>query len=102
MYWWHCGGPWFWGFAIFPLFFFIMMIFCFSRWFRYGRRWSAEAGSRYGRRSFCGCGSWRGWNRDASWESAEEILDRRYASGEITQEEYQRMKREIETDRRET
>jgi len=29
-------------------------------------------------------------------ESAKEILDRRYARGEISQEEYQRMKKELE------
>ncbi|WP_226842641.1 SHOCT domain-containing protein [Acidithiobacillus thiooxidans] len=29
-------------------------------------------------------------------ESAKAILDRRYARGEISQEEYQRMKKELE------
>lgn len=39
---------------------------------------------------------WRGGWREDGRESAREILDRRYASGEITKEQYEEMKRTLE------
>jgi len=66
--------PWMW---IFPLIFLVVMLFFLFR----GRDWPM-------------CGG-RGM-RDRE-ESAKEILDRRYARGEIGQEEYQRMKKELES-----
>lgn len=67
------GFPWMW---IIPLIFLIvMLLFLF----------------RSGGLPTCGG---RGM-RDRE-ESAKEILDRRYARGEINQEEYQRMKKDLE------
>lgn len=65
--------PWMW---IFPLIFLIVMLIFLLR----------SSGLPM-------CGG-RGM-RDRE-ESAKEILDRRYARGEINQEEYQRMKKELE------
>lgn len=81
-------GPWGWFpfMWIFPLIFLVVMLIFL---FRGGR------GSGGG--PMCG-----GWGirdegmRDKKEESAREILDRRYARGEISQEEYQRMKKELE------
>jgi putative membrane protein len=39
------------------------------------------------------CGGYRRWDRE---ENAREILDRRYARGEISREEYQRMRKDLE------
>ncbi|HSG29673.1 MAG TPA: SHOCT domain-containing protein [Candidatus Krumholzibacterium sp.] len=91
----HWGGHWFWGFGIFPLIFLVMMVFCLFRWTR-ARRYRSVAGDGNGVRSFCGCRSWRGWNWSPGTGSAEEILDRRFASGDITEEQYRRMKTEMD------
>ncbi len=71
-------GPWEWFplMWIFPLIFLVMVLIFLFR----GAGWPM-------------CGG-RGM-RDSE-ESAKEILDRRYARGEISHEEYQRMKKEIE------
>lgn len=74
--WFH--GPWEWFpvMMIFPLIFLVvMLVFLF----------------RGGGRIMCGGHDMR--DRDVG---AREILDRRYARGEIGQEEYQRMKKELE------
>lgn len=64
-----CVGYWW----IFPL---IMFFFCFL----FMRR---------------GCGRWMcGWGNDFE-ESAIDILKKRYARGEITQEEYEERKKEL-------
>jgi putative membrane protein len=39
---------------------------------------------------------WRGDSRGERRETAREILDRRYAGGEITKEQYEEMKRTLE------
>ena len=67
------GFPWMW---IFPLIFLIVMLILF---FRRG-------------------GSPMGGNHDVHGkaESARELLDRRYARGEITREEYQQIKNDFE------
>jgi putative membrane protein len=73
-YWWglHMFG-WTW---IFPLTFLaVCLFFLFAYLFR-GPRWF------YGRR-----------DRRELCEAAREILDRRYASGEITRDQYEEMKR---------
>lgn len=68
-----CG--WFPMMWIFPLVFLVViMIFLFGR----------------GGRTMCGGREMR----DRS-DSAKEILDRRYASGEISEDEYQRMKKNL-------
>ena len=91
---WHCfegfrgfGGMW----MIFPIIMFLIMIFvCFS--------WRRQRGG-----FFC-CPPWNNspWNNSCSGyndsnraESAIEILNNRYAKGEITKEEYTQMKKDI-------
>jgi putative membrane protein len=71
-YWWWHGFGLMW---IFPLLFLIVLIVFL---FRGGPGWFWHAGSHEGRR-----------------ESPREILDRRYASGEITKEQYEEMKRTL-------
>ena len=67
------GLPWMW---IFPLIFLIViLVFLF----------------RSGGLPMCGN---HGTNKRE--ESARELLDRRYASGEISREEYQQMKKDLE------
>lgn len=65
---------------IFPLLFLIVLIVFLSRggpgWFWRGR--------------------WPDDRREEKRESPREILDRRYASGEITKEQYEEMKRTLE------
>lgn len=39
---------------------------------------------------------WRGQRRSDMRETPREILDRRYASGEVTKEQYEEMKRTLE------
>jgi len=67
-----CGGYWW----IFPL---VMIVFCFF----FMRGWSG--------RRMCGFGEYLGPE-----ESAREILNKRYAKGEIDQEEYEEKKRNLE------
>ncbi len=52
-----------------------------------------------GARRFCGPGACRG-RGDASREDPLEILGRRYAKGEITKEEFERIGRDIRRDPR--
>lgn len=67
------GFPWMW---IFPLIFLIALLILLFR----------RGGSPM-------CGSHSAQGKE---ESARELLDRRYARGEITREEYQQMKRDFE------
>ena len=69
-YWWWHGFGFMW---IFPLLFLIVMILLLFR-------------------GVPGC-FWRSSRRDDRRESPREILDRRYANGEITREQYEEMKR---------
>ncbi len=77
------GFQWMW---IFPLIGLIVMLLIASSIFGRGRfrppcgRWNADEGNS--------------WERKL--DGPLEILKRRYAKGEIPQEEYQRMKRELE------
>jgi len=74
--WPHGQWEWFPLMWIFPLFFFVvMLVFLF----------------RVGGRPMWGPG-----RTGAREESAKEILDRRYARGEINREEYQRMRKDLE------
>lgn len=72
------SGPWecFSLMWIFPLIFLAVMLLFLSR----GAGWPMLGGRK----------------RRDSEESAREILDRRYAKGEIGQEEYQRMRKDLE------
>ena len=70
--------PWMW---IFPLtFLIVMLIFLF----------------RGGGGAMCGGWGMRENGKREKEESAKEILDRRYARGEISREEYQQMKKDLE------
>ena len=78
--WWHGSwdGPW-WGFPwmwIFPLLFLIVMILFLFR---------GPGCSIFGTHR----------SRDGE-ENARQILDRRYARGEISREDYQRMRKDLE------
>ena len=70
-HWWWPGMGFMW---IFPLLFLIVMIVFLFRgpWF------------------------WRGNDRSERRETPREILDRRYAAGEITKEQYEETKRTLE------
>ena len=76
-------GPWgwfprMWIFPVFPLLFLVfLLIFVFR---------GAAGGSM--------CGGFRMHKREGS---AREILDQRYARGELSQEDYQRMKKDLES-----
>ena len=64
---------------IFPL---LMMLLCF---FTMRRRWGS---------TMCGFGGrGRGWSSTKETESAMDILDKRYASGDIDKAEYEDKKR---------
>ena len=74
--WWH--GPWEWFplMWIFPLIFLVVMLLFLFR----GPVWPM----------------WGGRGMREREESAREILDRRYARGRISREEYQQMRKELE------
>jgi putative membrane protein len=74
-YWWPHGGFWF--MWIIPVVFLILLAVFF---FRGG----------------AACWGHRGHDRDSRPEGARDILDRRYASGEITKEQYEEMKRTLQ------
>jgi putative membrane protein len=77
------GFGWWW---IIPVAMIIMMALCFF--------------IMRGRMSCITCGPFTRTSRDSSWdgrsESAREILDKRYARGEIGKEEYEEKQRDIE------
>ena len=76
--WWGHGFGFMW---LFPLFFFVVFFF-FMR-------------GMFGRGS-SGCGLHGG--NASTRESAREILDKRFAKGEITKEEYEGMKKTLENE----
>jgi uncharacterized membrane protein len=86
---------WFW---IVP---FLVMIMMFA-FFAYMIRRAGGCGWRSGHRTLWtpfGCCSSRKGPRTRWWaEMPRQILDRLYASGEITNEQYERIKRDIESD----
>jgi len=84
---WGTHWHWFW---MVPLLFMFLMLVTGSFMCRRTRRWrSAAYGPGRGRMGWCGPGSYpapNGWT-----ETPREILERRYASGEITEEEFERV-----------
>ncbi len=90
--WW---GPQFSFFWIIPLIFMILMLAFLVFVFRRAGDWRGEGWHGHGWGPFGSQGpgpasQWRG-------ETPRQILDRRYASGEITKEQYNQMKQDIET-----
>lgn len=95
----HLWGPhthWFW---VMPLLFMLLMIVFAAVMARRARSWRCGFG-----RTWPG---WAGWDqRGQRWaargcaETPRRILDRRYARGEITREEYEQMRREVESEPR--
>ena len=78
-----CGFGWWW---IVPIAMIIMFALCFFM--------------MRGRRGFMTCGPFSSASGNSFWrgpaESAKEILDKRYARGEIGKEEYEAKKKDIE------
>ena len=76
-----CMGPYYGGW-IFPPFimFFMMAILCFFLWRRGG---------------ISCCTPWQHSDNRNFYESAIEILNKKYVKGEVTREEYERMKADI-------
>jgi len=84
--WWEGGFRWMW---IFPLTFMVlMMVFialCAGMFFRRSGGWAHSCPM---------CGWHPGGNKDQ--DTPSQILDRRYASGEITKEQYEGIKQDLE------
>jgi putative membrane protein len=80
-------GHWFW---IVPVLFMILMMVCVVRRIRRARRWRAATGGRTGW-GLLGC-------CDPGRQTAGQILARRYARGEITKEQYQQIKGDLDSD----
>ena len=78
---WGFYFPMFWIFPLFCLLFMVVMMFMM---FRRGR---------FGCMPF---GDGAGHRMDDRHETPRRILDRRYANGEITKEQYEQMKRDLE------
>jgi putative membrane protein len=93
----HGGWPHFHWFWIVPCLFMILMFVCAAFSIRRACARRYAPGNPAGWRLF-GCHPSRQGPMENGWsEAAHQILDRRYASGEITKEQYQQMKRDIET-----
>lgn len=78
---WGFYFPMFWIFPLFGLIFMLVMMFIM---FRRGRFGCMPFGGGAGHRT------------DDRHETPRRILDRRYANGEITKEQYEQMKRDLE------
>jgi Spy/CpxP family protein refolding chaperone len=92
---WGPQAHWFW---IIPVGFIALMFVLYANVLRHTTDW--RAGPWHGQ----GWGPW-GSHGGAHWagrhggETARQILDRRYANSELTKEQYDQMKRDIEADR---
>jgi len=87
MEWTHWWGPHLHGFWFVPLVFMIAMCLLAGLMARRVGGWRCGAGR---------IGPWHSGWREGSSETPRQILDRRYASGEITKEQYQQMRRDLE------
>ena len=93
MHWWGQHLHWFW---IMPFLFMIMMLICATLMARRTGSWRCCIG-RSGRERF-DSGKPRPWPvADRCFETPSQILERRYASGEITKEQNEQMRRDIES-----
>lgn len=88
----HWWGPHFHGFWIMPLVFMIVMFLLVGLMARRAGGWRCGVGRIGPRQYSCGGGGPMGhwWS-----ETASQTLDRRYASGEITREQYEQMRRDL-------
>lgn len=82
--WWEPHLHWFWILLL------LVMILMFVRVVSGVRRWRAGSAVPFG----C-CAPWRRSEVRRRADTPQRILDRRYASGEITKEEYERIGRDI-------
>lgn len=92
-------GPhvhWLW---IIPVAIIFLMFALYANAMRYTTDWRSSPwyGPGWGPWSHSGVGD--GWMSRHGGETARHVLDRRYAAGEITKEQYDQMKRDIESDR---
>ncbi len=89
------GSHWHW-FGIMPFLFMVLMFVFVAAMIRRSRSWRWSPGGRAGWPAFGCWGS--GQDSMSRWrsETAHQILDRRYANGEITKEQYEQMKLDIE------
>ncbi|MFC1572163.1 SHOCT domain-containing protein [Candidatus Eisenbacteria bacterium] len=93
--WWGPHFHWFW---ITPLIFMVLMFVCCGIMWRRAGSWRWSSGNRTGWGPF-GCWQPGSSPMSRSWsKTPSQILDQRYASGEITREQYEQMKRDIESD----
>ena len=86
-------GHWFW---IVPFLFMIVMFVFGSFMCRRMGAWRRRA-AYAGRGRFDCCGPARDSRSHRSSETPDQIIDRRYASGEITKEQREQMKRELDS-----
>jgi uncharacterized membrane protein len=86
------GLHWFW---IMPVIFMLLMFLCAASMFRRSGGWRWCAGNRAGWRSFCCWSPEQDSRPGRRSKTPRQILDERYASGEIASEQYERMKRDI-------
>jgi len=92
--WW---GPHWHGFWIMPFLFMILMLIFAARMIRRGGDWRWCLGNRTRWKPFDEWKPGQGPTMCGFPEMPCQILDRRYASGEITKEQYEQMKRDIES-----
>jgi hypothetical protein len=90
--WWEPHLHWFW---IALGLFMIMMFVCAASWMRRAGAWRQGAGRKNRRMPFGCCARRRETIRQP--ETPKQILDRRYADGAISREEYGRIKLDIES-----
>jgi len=80
--WWEGGFRWMW---IFPLTFMVLMMLFMGLWVFW-----------FFRRSGCPMCGWWNTSMTKDLEAPRQILDRRYASGEITKEQYEGIMQDLE------
>jgi len=93
----YCWGShlhWFW---FIPFLFMILMFVFGCRMFRFTGGWRRGSWRRAGWQSFGGCDPGRDPADRRSADTPGQILNQRYARGEITKEQYKQMKRDIES-----
>jgi putative membrane protein len=79
-----------------PFFFMVLMFIFIAAASRRARAWRWGSGNRAAWMPF-GCWSPGQDPQSPDWSrTARQILDQRYAGGEITREEYEQMKRDLE------